>query len=1007
MARSISFDVAALDKASKTLESVGREVADLSRRIDGAGGTIEIDADTAKAREQLAQIDAQLGRLNAKSLKVDADVAAAKRDLQVLEAEAKKATGDRKLKVDGDITAVQAKLRALEASKVAIDLETGAAQAKVALLKRSIDGLDGKAKVGIDVDAAGAFGKLAQLGNNLRAVQTPVAISVGYASVMEALAWVQRLGGGLASLGAVAVVSGGVAAASFQGIGDALKATGEEATKTGGSVAASASSIRSATRGVEQAQRDLRDAYAGVAQAEREVELSKRDVVAAERGVERATRDIISAQKDLASADQDIIRAEGDLERARRSAIRTLQDYETRTRGMALSQKDASLAVREAQARLNEVMADDKATGLERERAALSLEQARQREADLTIEATRLVEDKTEVDKKGVDQSDQVASAQDRLASAHERQQDAAQGVADAQVALLDAQQKVGDAQQGVADALQGVKDAHEKVELATQRVADAQLALAEAMKPSGGSTQVDKVAESMKNLTPEGKAFVLFLRELIDGPLKELQDTAQSNFLPGLQDGIQGFMDNIGGAEASIKAVATSFGDFFRDIGPSAGQAADAFLRLANLGAETTFEGLAGSVTQLLDRFTAWANSQSAADIQADIRQIGDDLQSLWDKGMLAFRGLELGWTLLKAASSGGREIFNLLTGDLEAPVRAMGELYEAIRKFADRIPGLKGDLPPLGDATRSYGVEAEGAKYKTDGATTAVQRLDDAARNLTQEFLSSEQGAIRYEGAVDRLEESIKRNGRTMDVHTQAGRDNRQALLDLISSSNDTISSMQGQGRSVDDVKAKYQEQRQKLIDVATQLTGNRTTAQQYIDKLLQVPSERNTTLRVDNFDAINKTQDLINRIAMVNGKTVTIQVNANAANVREDRISLSHGGLIPGAPSDVDTVPLLAAQGEFVVRSSAASKYGPLLEAINRGGSPTEIAAAAGGLGGIPVQSAIGGGGGGGNVILQFSNALVGQEDVVTRAVVEALARAKGRGLLPQSFSLTAAG
>lgn len=997
MARSISFDILANNRAaSAAITEVAREVTRLDEMIDRAGGSIEVDADVARARQQLREIDSQIGRLNDRELRVDADVTAAQRQLQVLEAEARRATGDRRLTVQADIAAAQARLRQLEDERISVRLDTAAAMARIAALRAELDRAMRDRDTDVDVDVSTALGRLAQLGAQLRDVQQPVTLSVGFASVMEALAWVQRLGGGLAALGALAVVSGGVAKASFVGIGDALKATGEQATAAGGAVSASASSIRSATRAVEQAQRDLRDAYDGVAAAEREVEQSKRDVVAAERGVDRATRDVIQAIKDLNAADQDIIRAEADLERARRSAMRTLEDYQTRTRGMALSQKDASLAVREAQQRLNEVMSDADATQLERERASLSVEQARQREADLTIEATRLAEDKADVDKKGVEQSDQVVAAQDRLASAHDRQQSAAQGVADAQVALIDAQQRVGDAQQKVADAMKGVEKAHEQVALATQRLSDSQIALKEAMAPSGGATAVDEVAEAMAKLTPEGRAFVLFLRELLDGPLKELQDTAQSNFLPGLQDGIASFMEGIDGAGARIESVATSFGDFFRDIGPSAGRAADAFLRLADLAAETTFEGLAGAVNRALDSFTAWANSQSAADIKQDILDVGNTITGLWDKAVLAFRGIELAW--------------QLITFPAEAflgPVRAMNDLYEAVRRFADRIPGLKGALPELSDATKTYGSDVDSARTKTDGATTSMQRLDEAARNITQTFLASENANIRYEAAVDRLEASLKRNGQTMATGTEKGRENRQALLDLIAASNDTVSSMERQGSSITEVRAQYDQQRAKLIEVATQLTGSRQKAQEYIDKLLQIPASRTTTITANTSAAMSNLNSVQRAIATINDKTVTITVNQSGFSTFVDGKTtkgMSGGGRVPGSPSEVDTEHYMLAPGEFVVRSSQAKRWGPLLEAINAGRDPSTASGTdlGGAVPAIPTARASSEVGGAPSFVInvQVSNAVVGNNDDIARAVSTAVREGITRGYLPAS-------
>lgn len=1088
MARSISFDVLAEDKASKVLGDVAAEVTALERRIDGADGTIDVDADTSKARKQIAQVDAQLARLNAKSLKVDAEIGQAQRKLQILLAEAKEATGDRKLKIDSDIEGVRADLRALAAQKVSIDLETVAVRSNIEEISRSLDRAieeprqadvdisdalasiegvsrkqaevwarrnkvlldigdaeadvrrlsaematvtDERRKVEIDlqmgrklaeiallkrelkdvessridVDAVGAFAKLAQVGTQLRAVQTPITIAIGVSGAVEVLQWIASVSAGLASLGAVGVASGGIAAASFAGIGDALDAMGQKADTGGAKATASASAIRSATRGVEQAQRDLRDAYDGVQAAEREVEASKRGVAEAERGVERASRDAEDAVKGLYAADLDITRAEQDLEQARQSAIRTLQDYDTRTKGMALSQKDASLSVREAEARLNQVMSDEKATSLQRERAALSLEQARQREADLTIEATRLAEDKAKVDAKGIDQSDQMVSAQARLESAHDRQRDAAQRVVDTQQALSDAQQKVGDAQQKVADSMVGVQKAHEKVELATQRLADSQLALREAMAPKGGGgTQVDKLREAMERLTPEGQRFVEFLKQLQDGELKQLQDASQANFLPGLQSGIEEFLANLGDARDEVSRIAGEFGGFFDDIGPAAGRAAAALLRLADLGAATTFDGLADSVTAILDRFTDWANSQSPEEISRQIRQVGNDIKDLWTYGVRSFRALQVAWELLQ------------FSGDMfKDPVRALLELYEATRKFADVIPGMKGTLPDLSGALDDLEGATRGADSATSGLEGSSRRLEQAQRDVISVareqhdgFLRSEEASIRYGRALDRARDAIRENGAGWSTSTEKGRENRQALLDLIQASNDTITSLQNQGASVDTVRAKYQEQRQKLIDVATQMTGNRQKAQEYVDKLLAIPSTRTTTVVANTANASNALQDLQNKLARLNG---TLTVNVNTGGYGQGLgVYKSSGGWVGanvssatpfgGGPRGSDTVPGWLDPNEFVVRASAAKEWGPLLELINAGASPDEVSGSLAGYAGrgIPAQR---GGSGEATIVFQITNAVVGQEDALQRAVVAALGQASARGLLPPSL------
>ena len=936
--RSVSFDVLAIDKASRALESVAREVTQLDERIDRAGGSIEVDAETAKASEKLRAIDSQLARLNAKALKVDADTGQAERQLQVLRAELERTTdADKQVQLTADISQVQAQLRRLAAEKVAIDVETAGAQAKIAAVKASLDGLGNRRATQVDVDAAGALGALARLGTQLRAAQTPVTIAVGFASVMNALAWVQRLAAGLTALGAVGVASGGVAAAAFSGIGDALDAMGEKAETGGAKATTSASAIRSATRQVEQAQRDLRDANANVTRSE----------------------------EDLQAAQEDARRAVESLDDARRAAIRTLEDYEMRTKGMALSQESADLSIAEARQRLAEVERDGKASALERARAELNVREAIQRRNELEVEGKRLAEDKADADARGVEGSAQVVSAQDRIAEANKR-------VQDAQAALT---------------------KSHEQVSLAVQRLSDSQLALREAMTPQGGGggTVIDQYAEAMAKLTPEGRKFVEFLKSLIDGPLKELQDTSQSKFLPGLQDGIKSFMGELDGANANVAKIATSMGDFFRDIGPSAGRAADAFLRLAGLGAETTFEGLADTVSGALDSFTEWANSQSATEIEADIREVGDAIVELKDMAVLTFRTIVAAWDTLKAATSLGGNIWS-------NPVEGLGDLYDAVRNVAEIIPGMSGRLPEASQLLKDLGgagsvavPQIDHVGTSADGVTSSLQRMQDAARNVAAEFANSEQANINYAAALDRTRDAAQRNGETISLNTDKGRDNRQALIDLADAANRVVEEMQNAGAPIDDVRSKFSSQRDELINVARQMGLTKTQAQQYIDKLLQIPASKTTTITANTASALANIRAVSQSISQLQDKTVNIRTVYSTGTVTNVK-ALSAGGRVPGTPSSVDSVPTILAQGEFVVRSSQASKYLPLLERINAGTTTPERLLAS-----VPAQ---GGSGGGGLTIVvpvTITNAVIGNNDEIARVVSVAAKEGIERGYL----------
>lgn len=944
MARSISFDILAGDKASKVLEEVGREVTQLERKIDGAGG--DIDVDTTKAREQIAAVDAQLARLNAKSLKVDADTAVARRDLQILEAEAKQATGDRKLKVDADIEVAKAKLRSLDGAKVAVDVETAAAQAKLAAIEASMKKIDGdKLKVPVDVDAAAGLGKLAEIGAQLRNIKTPVLIPVGIAGGLEVLSWIQSVAGGLASLGSAFGVGAGVTVAALSGVSDAVTELGEKTETTDTKVSSSSSSIRSAIRGVESAQRDLRDAN---------------------EAVERSEEDLQQAQVDA----YDAVKA---LDQARKDATRTLEDYALRSADMSLRQEAADLSVARAQERLAEVNRDSKATALDRAEAELAVREALQRQNELAVDATRLSEDKAVADAKGVEQSDQVVSAQDRVADANKR----------------------------VEEAQRGIEKAHEQVALAAQRVSDAQAAVREASQAAGaaGAKAADDQREAFGKLTPEGQRFAQFLRDVVDGPLRDLQDTAQAGVLPGLQQGIAGFFSELDGAGEVVDRIAGRVGDFFSEIGPAAGRAADAVLRLADIGSEATFGDLAGGISDLLDRFADWANSQDAADIRADIREVERTLHDLKTTGTETLDGLQLAW----AAMTFPVDI-------IRHPVRALLDLYDAVKAVAEHIPGMKNLLPDLsGEFDR-----LDAATSRTDGSTRALdgssrnlasaQRdLESATRQAKDEFLRGEEASIRYEASVNRAEDAVKRNGATLNEHTAKGRDNKQTLIDMAQAANGVITSMDNSNAPLDQVRAKYDTQRESLIRVATQMGLTRTQAQQYIDKLLQVPATRTTTITVNKAQAEADLQSLQNRLAALNG-ALTVTPKTGTQGQGAGVLRLSTGGWVVGpGPSGVDSVNLLAAPDEFVVRSGQAARYGPLLQAINSGASPAQLAPALAPFAGVAGTVATSGSIGGSTVVNQYFNlsGVLGTNDEFARKVATAAREGIERGYLPRSL------
>ena len=566
--RSISFDIAALDRASQVLEDVGDQVAEVGHRIEQASGTIEIDADTAAATAAIRQVEAQMARLDAKRIKVDADIAAAERQVAVLEAELARTTDpQRRIEVDADITKAKAKLDQLKAERVAVDADTTAAEAKLTALAAKARELDGKkvtVEVEVDADrgvtatqrlerALQSVGSWAEkLGRSVASGALSMATGIGMVAVkagvlIAVLAEVQSaamsVSVALSGIGAVGVAGFATIKAGFVGIGEALTAMDQKATGGGAAVKASAAEIQAATQGVRD------------------------------------------AEADLATAQEDERRSQEDLTQAHEDAARTLRDLALQTEDMSLRQEGAAISVARAEERLNEVKKDSKSTSLDRAEAELRLHEALQRQKETSIEATDLAAKKAEADSKGVEGSDAVVAANHR------------------------------------------VQDSHRAVDDAIVRLAQSQQQLSDTMNPKSGGGGVDKLAEAFESLGPKAQAFARYLKGFIDGPLKDLRQSGQEAFLPQLEAGMKKLPAIMKSTEPAFAQFSAHLGKVVADLLPELAKLAKPFLHFADQalkGLESALPGLKAWLAKVGKWFEDMAGSGQA---QAKTKEFIDKL--------------------------------------------------------------------------------------------------------------------------------------------------------------------------------------------------------------------------------------------------------------------------------------------------------------------------------------------------------------------------------------------
>ncbi|MCX4541457.1 hypothetical protein [Streptomyces sp. NBC_01565] len=369
--------------------------------------TAEADADIRALREQLATLSRQRVGIDVDAATAHAQIDAVERDLRRLGLE----HPDVAVRVNtrtaiAELTALRAELARMDATDVDIDVDTHTAAANFNLL----------------TTAAIAFGP---------AILPVLPIAAAGLGAVAAAAVSAGVGFG---------VLAAVAAPAVAGIARALQAqkAAQDAVSTStGNGAQKALQMAGAQQALASAQRN----------AASQIESAREQVAQAARGVGDAERQLADAQKESRQAQLDLVAA-------RKEAAQQLEELASRYAGAQLSVRDAELSLREAQERRREVEADPKATLLDRQRAALAVDQATQRLKEQTATTKRLGEEQATAAKTGVEGTEVVKRAQDRLTKSQQTVSNRTRGVADAQAAVAKAQKNVAKVSAQAADSI-------------------------------------------------------------------------------------------------------------------------------------------------------------------------------------------------------------------------------------------------------------------------------------------------------------------------------------------------------------------------------------------------------------------------------------------------------------------------------------------------------------------------------------------------------------------------
>lgn len=243
----------------------------------------------------------------------------------------------------------------------------------------------------------------------------------------------------------------------------------------------------------------------------------------------------------------------------------------------------------------------------------------------------------------------------------------------------------------------------------------------------------------------------------------------------------------------------------------------------------------------------------------------------------------------------TGGTSAVDVIFGKANSKI---GQFLGYIRERVDPLSGLKNGLDLLAGsankATTAIGLTGDAAKYFTQGltqaqaaaiitgksvdgtrsqfdrqkaATDALTATYNRQKSATDALISSlfrlqglalglSGAQIAYQQSVDDATASIKENGRTLDINTEKGRNNKSALNAVAQAANQQTQSMIESNKGTAAAAKTAEASRANFIHLATQMGLSKTEAAKLATQMIAIPNvSRTAKLQANKADLETK--------------------------------------------------------------------------------------------------------------------------------------------------------
>ncbi|WP_320784202.1 hypothetical protein [Streptomyces sp. CRN 30] len=156
------------------------------------------------------------------------------------------------------------------------------------------------------------------------------------------------------------------------------------------------------------------------------------------------------------------------------------------------------------------------------------------------------------------------------------------------------------------------------------------------------------------------------------------------------------------------------------------------------------------------------------------------------------------------------------------------------------------------FGDQAIVVQQQLDAQKQSAEGLRQSIIALNDANR-------SAYDSQIQFEASIDALSESFEKNGATLNLTTEAGRANGQAMSAAAKAHDEMIASGLAAGESLGSMTKKSDALRAEMLRLAEATGMSDSEAREYVNTLLGVPGDIKTAVKLEREQAITGLQEV----------------------------------------------------------------------------------------------------------------------------------------------------